>query len=269
MSKVPQIGVVGASGRMGQMLIKAITDSVRLELAAVTERTDHPWIGKDLLEVNPENPLKVMVQDKPEIAFKDVDAVIDFSSPASSTYLAALASKLKFVHVIGTTGINQDQEKAIRESSSQAVIIKAGNMSMGVNLLVKLTEKVAASLDADFDIEIVEAHHHHKVDAPSGTALMLGNAAAKGRNLDLMDHLDEPRYGHVGARKRGNIGFSAIRGGNIVGEHEVIFAGNGERIMLSHIATDRSIYSSGALKAALWGLEQPSGLYDMFDVLGL
>ena len=180
-----------------------------------------------------------------------------------------LALKLKFVHVIGTTGINQEQEKAIKESSGQAVIIKAGNMSMGVNLLVKLTEKVAASLDADLDIEIVEAHHHHKVDAPSGTALMLGNAAAKGRKLELMDHIDEPRYGHVGARKRGNIGFAAIRGGNIVGEHEVIFAGNGERIMLSHIATDRSIYSSGALKAALWGLEQPSGLYDMFDVLGL
>ena len=269
MSNIPQIGVVGASGRMGQMLIKSISNSEKMKLSAATERTDHPWVGKSLLDVNPEYSLAVTVQDNPEVAFKDVDAVIDFSSPTSSTYLAELASKLKFVHVIGTTGINQDQEKAIKESSGQAVIIKAGNMSMGVNLLVKLTEKVAASLDADFDIEIVEAHHHHKVDAPSGTALMLGNAAAKGRKLELMDHIDEPRYGHVGARKRGNIGFAAIRGGNIVGEHEVIFAGNGERIMLSHIATDRSIYSSGALKAALWGLEQPSGLYDMFDVLGL
>ena len=269
MSKLPRIGVVGASGRMGQMLIKAITDQEKMQLTAVTERKDHPWVGQKLLEVNPENPLEVKVQDQAEIAFKDVDAVIDFSSPAASTHLAELAAKLKFVHVIGTTGINQVQDQAIMESAKSTVIIKAGNMSMGVNLLVKLTEKVAASLDADFDIEIVEAHHHHKVDAPSGTALMLGHAAARGRQVELMENLDKPRHGQVGARKRGNIGFSAIRGGNIVGEHEVIFAGNGERIMLSHIATDRSIYSTGALKATLWGLQQPPGFYDMFDVLDL
>lgn len=269
MSKLPQIGVVGASGRMGQMLINAISGSEKMKLTAVTEIAGHPWIDKTLQEINLKNSLEIVVQDNPEIAFKEVDAVIDFSSPAASTFMADLAAKLKFVHVIGTTGISREQEEAIRESARQSVIIKAGNMSMGVNLLVKLTERVAASLDADFDIEIVEAHHHHKVDAPSGTALMLGNAAAKGRKLELMDHIDEPRYGQVGARKRGNIGFSAIRGGSIVGEHEVIFAGNGERIILSHIATDRSIYSSGALKAALWGLEQSPGLYDMFDVLGI
>lgn len=269
MDKLPGIGVVGASGRMGQMLIKAITNSEMMNLDAVTEIAGHPWIGKTLLEVNPECPLEITVLDNAEAAFREVDAVIDFSSPSTSISLAELATSLQFVHVIGTTGINQEQEHQIKRASEKTVIIKAGNMSMGVNLLEKITETVAASLDADFDIEIVEAHHHHKVDAPSGTALMLGKAAAKGRNVSLMDHMEKPRHGQVGPRKRGNIGFSAIRGGSIIGEHEVIFAGNGERIILSHIATDRSIYSLGALKAALWGLDQSPGLYDMFDVLGL
>ena len=269
MSSLPKIGIVGASGRMGQMLIKAIADSEKMELFAVTEMAGHTWVGKSLIEINPETPHEIMVLDNPEEAFGEVDAVIDFSSPNSSTNIADLASRLNFVHVVGTTGIDRDQEASIVRSSKSAVIIKAGNMSMGVNLLVKITEMVAASLDADFDIEIVEAHHHHKVDAPSGTALMLGEAAASGRKVDLSDHMDKPRYGAVGARKRGNIGFSAIRGGNIVGEHDVIFAGNGEKIVLSHIATDRSIYSSGALKAALWGLDQSPGLYDIFDVLGI
>ncbi|HGG64294.1 MAG TPA: 4-hydroxy-tetrahydrodipicolinate reductase, partial [Rhodobacteraceae bacterium] len=173
------------------------------------------------------------------------------------------------VHVIGTTGLSDDDLAKIKAASRHAVVVRAGNMSLGVNLLVQLTKQVAAALDADFDIEIVEAHHRHKVDAPSGTALMLGEAAAEGRGVNLADVKESGRDGISGARRRGDIGFSAIRGGDIVGEHDVIFAGEGERIVLRHMATDRAIFARGALKAALWGQGRKPGEYDMLDVLGL
>jgi len=171
--------------------------------------------------------------------------------------------------VIGTTGLSDDDLKAINAAARHAVIVRAGNMSLGVNLLVKLTQKVAAALDADFDIEIIEAHHNQKVDAPSGTALMLGQAAAAGRGVDLVDVRDSGRDGITGARKRGDIGFTAIRGGDIVGDHDVLFAAMGEQITLRHRATDRAVFARGALKAALWGQDKAPGEYDMMDVLGL
>lgn len=173
------------------------------------------------------------------------------------------------MHVIGTTGMTDDQIAELAPAADRAVIVRAGNMSLGVNLLTQLTRRVAAALDEDFDIEIIEAHHNQKVDAPSGTALMLGEAAAEGRGVELSQVSDRGRDGITGARKRGDIGFTAIRGGDIVGEHDVLFAAAGERITLRHVATDRAVFARGAVKAALWGIGRAAGEYDMLDVLGL
>ena len=194
---------------------------------------------------------------------------IDFTAPEATLAFAELAAQARAVHVIGTTGMTDEQLARLEPASRHAVIVQAGNMSLGVNLLTGLTRKIAAALDEDFDIEVVEAHHHHKVDAPSGTALMLGEAAAEGRGVKLSDVSDRGRDGITGARKRGDIGFTAIRGGDIVGEHDVIFAGAGERIIIRHVATDRGIFARGALRAALWGQDKAPGRYDMNDVLGL
>jgi 4-hydroxy-tetrahydrodipicolinate reductase len=165
--------------------------------------------------------------------------------------------------------MSEDEIAKLAPAARHATIIRAGNMSLGVNLLVQLTKKVAAALDEDFDIEVIEAHHNKKVDAPSGTALMLGEAAAEGRGVSLADVRDSGRDGITGARKRGDIGFTAIRGGDIVGEHDVLFAAPGERITLRHVATDRAVFARGAVKAAIWGLDKGPGEYDMLDVLGL
>jgi len=200
---------------------------------------------------------------------KDAQAIIDFTSPAATVAHAELAAQARAVHVIGTTGMEPADLLKIAAAARHAPIVRAGNMSLGVNLLTKLTQKVAEALDEDFDIEVIEAHHRHKVDAPSGTALMLGEAAATGRGVKLDDVKDSGRDGITGARKRGDIGFSAIRGGDVVGEHDVVFAADGERIVLRHLATDRAIFARGALKAALWGQDKGPGEYDMMDVLGL
>jgi 4-hydroxy-tetrahydrodipicolinate reductase len=183
--------------------------------------------------------------------------------------LAALAGKAGKVHVIGTTGCSAADDARIAEAARGAVIVKAGNMSLGVNLLTALTRRVAKTLDPTFDIEILEMHHNQKVDAPSGTALMLGEAAAAGRGVDLKSHGVMSRVGHTGARKAGDIGFAALRGGTVVGEHTVIFAGPAERVELTHVAADRMIFARGALHAALWAAKQKPGLYSMMDVLGL
>jgi 4-hydroxy-tetrahydrodipicolinate reductase len=211
----------------------------------------------------------VMVSDDPLEVFAKTQAIIDFTSPDATVAHAALAAQARAVHVIGTTGFDADHLAKLSAASRHCAIVRAGNMSLGVNLLVQLTRKVAQALDEDYDIEVVEAHHRHKVDAPSGTALMLGNAAAEGRGVSLDDVADRGRDGITGARKRGDIGFTAIRGGDVVGEHDVIFAADGERIVLRHLATDRQIFARGALKAALWGQGKPPGEYDMMDVLGL
>jgi len=269
MTHIPGIVITGASGRMGQMLIKTVTDSDQARLVGVVERKGHDWVGQDVGAAMGGPALGVTVTDDPLEAFAQAQAVIDFTAPEATLEFAALAAQARCVHVIGTTGMTDEQIAALEPASRHAVIVRAGNMSLGVNLLVQLTKKVAAALDEDFDIEVIEGHHHHKVDAPSGTALMLGEAAAEGRGVNLADVADRGRDGITGARRRGHIGFHAIRGGDIVGEHDVLFAAPGERIVLRHLATDRAIFARGALKAALWGQGKEPGQYDMVDVLGL
>jgi len=269
MSDSVGIAVMGASGRMGRMLIDVISASDKAHLVGVTERAGHDWIGADLGEALGGQRMGVHVYDDPLDVIVKAQAVIDFTSPQATVDHALLTAQARTVHVIGTTGFEEDHLAKLEAAARHATIIRAGNMSLGVNLLTRLTQQVAAALDEDFDIEIVEAHHRHKVDAPSGTALMLGEAAAAGRGVGLRDVSDSGRDGITGARKSGDIGFSAIRGGDIVGEHDVIFAGMGERIVLRHIASDRGIFARGALKAALWGQGKPPGAYSMASVLGL
>lgn len=269
MTTGPGIVITGASGRMGQMLTHAVLASDACHLVGVLERDGHDWIGQDVGVAMGGAPVGVHVTSDALEVFAKAQAVIDFTAPAATVAFSALAAQARAVHVIGTTGMSVDDLKAIEAASHHAVIVRAGNMSLGVNLLVQLTKKVAAALDEDFDIEVIEAHHRHKVDAPSGTALMLGEAAAEGRGVDLKDVTDSGRDGITGARKRGDIGFAAIRGGDIVGEHDVLFAAPGERVTLRHAATDRSVFARGALKAALWGQDKAPGEYDMMDVLGL
>lgn len=269
MSDRPGIVIAGASGRMGRMLIRTVLESGEARLAGALERPANPWVGRDAGALVGAEETGIIVSDDPAETIAQAHAVIDFTVPEATVGLAALASQARAVHVIGTTGLTEEDQKSISAAAHQAIVIRAGNMSLGVNLLVQLTRKVAAALDADFDIEVVEAHHRHKVDAPSGTALMLGHAAAEGRGVDHDLVADRGRDGITGARERGHIGYSAIRGGDIVGEHDVIFAGDGERIVLRHVATDRRIFARGALKAALWGQGRKPGEYDMTDVLGL
>lgn len=269
MGDLPGLVVTGASGRMGQTLIRLAGASDKLRLVGCVERAGHAWIGRDVGECMGGAALGVKVTDDPLEAFAKAQAVVDFTAPAATVEFAALAAQARAVHVIGTTGLEAEHLAKIEAASRHAVIVRAGNMSLGVNLLVRLTQKVAAALDADWDVEIVEAHHRMKVDAPSGTALMLGQAAADGRGVRLEDARVSGRDGITGARERGTIGFSAVRGGDIVGEHDVIFAGEGERIVLRHLATDRAIFARGALKAAIWGQGKKPGQYDMMDVLGI
>ncbi len=269
MTDLPGIVVTGASGRMGQTLIKLIGESDKARLVAALERPGHDWVGQDVGTAMGGTAIGVTVTDDPLPAFAQAQAVIDFTSPAATVAFSELAAQARAVHVIGTTGLTDDDITAIGHAAHHAVVVRAGNMSLGVNLLTKLTKMVAAALDDDFDIEVIEAHHHHKVDAPSGTALMLGEAAAQGRGVALNDVRDSGRDGITGARKRGDIGFTAIRGGDIIGEHDVMFAAAGERIVLRHMATDRALFARGAIRAALWGQDKKPGHYDMMDVLGL
>lgn len=263
------IAIMGAEGRMGQELVRAVAASKGCYVAGATERSGSSVIGADAGSLAGIDPIGVAVSDDAAAVIAKADAIVDFTVPAASLMFAGLAARAGIVHVIGTTGFSPLEEEAIREAAERARIIKAGNMSLGVNLLVAVTKKVAAALDADFDIEIVEMHHRHKVDAPSGTALMLAQAAAEGRGVDLDQAAVRARDGHTGARPCGAIGMQSLRGGSVVGDHTVVFAGEGERIELTHRAQDRSIFCRGAVKAALWGRDKAPGLYSMIDVLGL
>lgn len=269
MSDTPGIVITGASGRMGQMLIGQVSASDRVHLAGAVERAGHAWVGQDIGVAMGGTAVGVIVTDNVAEAMQGAQAVIDFTAPEATLAFAKIAADAGVVHVIGTTGMTDAQISALDGPAKQTVIVRAGNMSLGVNLLTQLTKRVAAALDEDFDIEVIEAHHNQKVDAPSGTALMLGEAAAEGRGVALADVSDRGRDGITGARKRGDIGFTAIRGGDIVGEHDVMFAAAGERIILRHIASDRAVFARGAIKAAVWGQGKPAGAYDMLDVLGL
>ncbi|QBX35887.1 4-hydroxy-tetrahydrodipicolinate reductase [Paracoccus liaowanqingii] len=265
----PGVVVTGASGRMGQMLVRLILDHPELRLVGALDRPGQPWIGQDIGTALGGAPAGVIVSDDAVTAIAQAQAVIDFTTPDATVGFAELTAQARAVHVIGTTGLEPAHLAALEAAARHAPIIRAGNMSLGVNLLVGLTRKVAAALGEDWDIEVVESHHRHKVDAPSGTALMLGEAAAEGRGTTLDDVRTPAREGITGAREPGTIGFAAIRGGDVVGEHDVIFAAEGERIVLRHLATDRAIFARGAIRAALWGQDKGPGSYDMHDVLGL
>jgi 4-hydroxy-tetrahydrodipicolinate reductase len=254
---------------MGRMLIETIAASSKARLIGALERPGHDWIGQDLGEAMGGAPTGVTVSDDPLETIAKAHAVLDFTAPAATVEFAGLAAQARCVHVIGTTGMTEDDLSKVKAAARHATIVRAGNMSLGVNLLVQLTRQVAAALDEDFDIEVIESHHNQKIDAPSGTALMLGQAAADGRGVNLDEVSDRARDGITGARSSGHIGFHAIRGGDIVGEHDVLFAATGERITLRHVASDRAVFARGALKAALWGQGRKPGEYDMLDVLGL
>ncbi len=264
-----KLAVMGASGRMGRALIRAIHESKGCIVSGGAEAPGSDAVGQDLGELAGVGPLGVTVTDKPLELFTHIDGIVDFTVPAASISFAELAAQARIVHVMGTTGFSNEDEKKIEAAARHATIVKAGNMSLGINLLTALTKKIAAVLDEDFDIEVLEMHHRHKVDAPSGTALMLGQAAADGRNIDLDARSVRSRDGHTGARNRGDIGFATLRGGSVVGEHTVIFAADGERVEITHKAADRGIFARGAIKGALWAKGKSPGLYSMADVLGL
>jgi 4-hydroxy-tetrahydrodipicolinate reductase len=264
-----KIAVMGAAGRMGRELVRTVHAMPGCVVAGAIEPPGSSGVGQDVGLLAGVGELGVPVTtDALEVVAK-VDGILDFTAPRASVEFAGLAANARIVHIMGTTGFSDADEAAIRAAARHATIVKAGNMSLGVNLLVAVTRKVAEALDADFDIEVLEMHHRHKVDAPSGTALMLGQAAADGRKIALKDHSVRSRDGHTGARNRGDIGFATLRGGNVVGEHSVVFAADGERIVLSHIATDRGIFARGAVKAALWARGKGPGLFGMSDVLGM
>lgn len=261
--------VVGAAGRMGRMLIRAIDQAQGCRLVAAVERPGNAAIGSDAGVLAGLPTLGVAVTSDPAAAFAAADGVLDFTAPDATVAFAGLAADAGILHVVGTTGMEPAHLAKLEEAARRTPIIRSGNMSLGVNLLAALVRKVAATLGTDWDIEVVEMHHRMKVDAPSGTAVLLGEAAAEGRNVDLAKARVAGRDGITGAREAGTIGFAALRGGTVVGDHKVIFAGAGERLELAHVAEDRSLFAQGAVKAALWGKGRAPGLYSMADVLGL
>ena len=261
--------VVGASGRMGRQLVKAVTEMSGVTLCAAIERAGSECLGQDAGVLAGVGELGVPLTDDPLAAFVKAEGVLDFTRPEATVGFAELSAQARIVHVIGTTGFEAEHQTKIEAAARHARIVKSGNMSLGVNLLAELVRSAAKALDEDFDIEIVEMHHRHKVDAPSGTALLLGEAAADGREISLEERSVRGRDGITGERPVGDIGFASLRGGSVVGDHTVILAGEGERIELTHRAQDRAIFARGAIKAALWARRQKPGLYSMADVLGL
>jgi 4-hydroxy-tetrahydrodipicolinate reductase len=262
------IAVAGAAGRMGRTLARIVHESEGAALAGGLEVSGSTHMGEDIGALCGLGDIGARITDDPLDLLRHVDAVLDFTTPAASVGLAELAAQTRIVHVIGTTGFSSDDEARIEAAARHARIVKSGNMSLGVNLLAALVRQAAQALGEDFDIEIVEMHHRHKVDAPSGTALLLGNAAAVGRGIDP-NRAIRSRDGHTGPRPSGDIGFATLRGGSVVGDHSVIFAGPDERLELSHTAQSRDIFARGALKAAQWAFDKKPGLYSMADVLGL
>ncbi|MGK9052163.1 4-hydroxy-tetrahydrodipicolinate reductase [Xaviernesmea oryzae] len=262
--------VVGAAGRMGQTLIRVIHETDGVTLHAAVEREGSAFIGKDAGELAGVGTLGIPLTTDPLRAFLDAEGVLDFTAPAGSVTFAGLAAQARIVHVIGTTGCSAEDEEKFKAAARHARVVKSGNMSLGVNLLGVLVGQAAKALPAaGWDIEIVEMHHKHKVDAPSGTALLLGEAAAKGRGIDLASQSVRVRDGHTGPRPAGTIGFATLRGGSVVGDHSVLLAAEGELVTLSHSARDRSIFARGAVAAALWARDKKPGFYSMLDVLGL
>jgi len=261
--------VTGASGRMGRSVIRALSETDGLVLAGALEHEGSPHLGKDAGELAGVGALGVAISADPLPLIADADGIVDFSLPQATVAYAGYAAQARIAHVIGTTGCSPEDDAAIAAAARHATIVKSGNMSLGVNLLSVLVEQAAKSLPAEFDIEVLEMHHRHKVDAPSGTALLLGEAAAAGRDIALADNSVRSRDGHTGPRREGTIGFATLRGGSVVGEHSVYLSGPSETLILTHKAEDRAIFANGALKATLWARGRKPGLYSMRDVLGL
>jgi 4-hydroxy-tetrahydrodipicolinate reductase len=261
-----RVVVAGAGGRMGRALTRAVMAEPRMSLVAALDRADVDSQGKDAGILAGGDAAGIVVSSDPLPAFANSDVLLDFTAPAATLGYAELSAQARIVHVIGTTGLSTEDDKLLKAAARHARIVRSGNMSLGVNVLAGLVRRAAATLGSDYDIEILEMHHRHKVDAPSGTAL---RAAAEGRGIDLAEHSIRSRDGHTGARPSGAIGFAALRGGSVVGDHTVIFSGDGERIEFTHRAESRDNFAKGALRAALWAFDKKPGLYDMADVLGL
>ena len=264
-----RIAVLGCRGRMGQMLVQEIGAAAGCAVAAATEMPGDAAVGRDAGAVAGLDPLGVTVVDDAGAAAAASDVLVDFTVPAAAAGHAAAAAAAGAALVIGTTGLEADQTAALEAAADKVPVVYAPNMSLGVNLLFAVTERVAGALGDDWDVEIVEMHHKHKADAPSGTALGFGRAAARGRGVDLDEVADRGRDGVTGARRRGDIGFAVLRGGDVAGEHTVVFATEAERVELTHKAGSRAIFARGAVRAARWAAGRAPGLYDMADVLGL
>ena len=263
------IGVVGCAGRMGRTLLQAVADTAGTALVGGTEAPGSPWVGRDLGELMGTPPLGVAIADDAAELFSGASAILDFTTPQTAARHAELALRTGTAWVLGTTGIGQDGDEAVRAAAGAAPVVRAANMSLGINLLLGLVRKAASVLDVSFDAEVVEIHHRHKVDAPSGTALALGRAVAAARGQDHEKAAVHGRHGQLGGRPRGAIGYAALRGGNVAGEHTVVFAADDERVELTHRAGSRDIFARGAIRAAYWAHGRPPGLYGMADVLGL
>jgi len=261
-----RVVVAGAGGRMGHQILKAVSETAGMVVHGALEAPGHAKLGQDAGVQAGLMPLGVVLTDDPLPLLAHAQALIDFTIPRVSVELAALAAQARIVDVIGTTGCSEEDDAKIRAAARHAVIVKSGNMSLGVNLLAKLVAEAARALPT-YDIEIVEMHHRRKVDAPSGTALMLGEAAARARGISLKENSARGRDGQTGPRKDGVIGFASLRGGTVIGEHQVILAGPSERIVLGHIAEDRAMFAPGAVAAAKWGQGKKPGLYAIADVL--
>ena len=266
--KVMKIGIVGAGGRMGRMLLAAVAAADGAHIAGGTEAAGHPDMGTDLGALVGLDAAGVVLTSDARALFDAADAVVDFTVPTATAAHAAIAAATGTVLVIGTTGLDIQHQHAIEQAATKAALVQAANYSVGVNLLLGLVEQTARILPDAYDIEVLEMHHHHKIDAPSGTALALGEAAAAGRDVNLADVADKVRDGMTGARTRGDIGFATLRGGDVVGDHTVMFAGAGERVEITHKAASREIFAAGAIRAAMWATQQKPGLYSMKDVLG-
>jgi 4-hydroxy-tetrahydrodipicolinate reductase len=264
-----RIAIAGAAGKMGRALTRIASETPDIEIAGGLEAANSPHLGADMGELAGIGVIGKKVGGDSAALFAVVDGVLDFTLPRATVAMCEASANAGIVHVIGTTGLSESDEAAISKAAQGARIVKSGNMSLGVTLLAALVKKTAAVLREDFDIEILEMHHRQKVDAPSGTALLLGKAAAEGRGIELKDRSVRIRDGHTGPRPSGSIGFATLRGGSVVGEHSVIFAGNSERIELSHKAESRDIFARGAMRAVLWARDKKPGLYSMADVLGL
>ena len=267
MSAAPRIAVLGAGGRMGRILIQAVHDA-GYSLAAAVERPESSLIGTDAGELAGIGTLGVKVVGDLKQVLKDCDVVVDFTAPAATIEHLKLCREAGVAIVIGTTGLNDQQKAILAQSATHAPVVYAANYSVGVNVSIKLLELAAKVFGDSVDIEVIEAHHRHKVDAPSGTALMMGEAIVESLGRDLKEVAVYSREGHTGARDRQSIGFQTIRGGDIVGEHTVMFIADGERVEVTHKASNRMNFASGAIRAAAWVVGREAGKYDMKDVLG-